>query len=114
MEGHVVKARARFIRMAPRKVRVVADAIRNKRVDEVEAILSFTPRRAVKPIVKVLHSALDAARKAGNFDLDNLMVREIYVDQGPTLKRGRPRARGVMARIFKRTSHITVVLGNEE
>lgn len=114
MEEHVVTAKARYIRMAPRKVRVVADTIRSKRVDEATAILTFTPRRAVKPVKKVLDSALDAAKRAGNFDLDNLVVREIFVDQGPTLKRGRPRARGMMTRIQKKTSHITVVLGEAE
>ncbi len=114
MEGNVVRARARWIRMAPRKVRVVVNAIRNKPVDQALAILDFIPRRAVLPVRKVLNSALAAARKDGRFDLDNLWVREIYVDQGPTLKRGLPRARGMMTRIHKRTSHITVVLGERD
>jgi len=114
MDEHVVKAKGRYVRMAPRKVRIIADTIRAKRVDEAGAILAFAPRRAVGPVKKVLESALDAARKAGNFDLEKLVVREIYVDQGPTLKRGRSRARGMMTQIQKKTSHITVVLGEAE
>jgi len=110
-EENVVMARGRWIRMAPRKVRVVADAIRNQRVDRALSTLNFIPRRAVRPVRKVLESAIAAAREAGTMDLDNLVVREIYVDQGPMLKRGLPRARGMMTRIHKHTSHITVVLG---
>ncbi len=111
MEGHVVKATARWVRMAPRKVRHVADVIRGKRVDEAGAILSFVQRRAVLPVKKVLNSAVDQARQAGNFDLDNLYVKEIYVDKGPSIKRTLSRARGMVNRIDKFTSHITVVLG---
>lgn len=113
MEGQVVRARAKWIRMSPRKVRVVVNAIRNKRVDEALAILDFIPRRAVRPVRKVLLAAVDAARQAKSFNMDNLVIREIYVDPGPSLKRGLPRARGMMTRILKRTSHITVVLGQE-
>jgi len=111
MEGHVVKATARWVRMAPRKVHHVADVIRGKRVDEAGAILSFVQRRAVLPVKKVLNSAVDQARQAGNFDLDNLYVKEIYVDKGPSIKRTLSRSRGMVNRIDKFTSHITVVLG---
>lgn len=114
MESKIVRARARWVRMAPRKVRVVADAIRNKPVDQAMAILDFIPRRAVTPVRKVLSSALAAARQEGTLDLDHLWVREIYVDQGPMLKRALPRARGMMTRIHKHTSHITVVLGERD
>jgi large subunit ribosomal protein L22 len=114
MDEHVVRAKGRYIRMAPRKVRTVADAIRGKRVDEATAILSFIPRRAVRPVKKVLLTAIDAAKKAGNFDLDNLIVKEIAVDRGPVLRRGLPRARGMTTRINKFTSHLTVVLGEVE
>ena len=114
MEEHVVRAKARYIRMAPRKVRVVANAIRGKRVDEANAVLSFIPRRAVRPVSKVLNTAIDAAKQAGNFDLDNLFVKEIFVDQGPALKRGLSRARGMVTKIHKFTSHVTVVLGELE
>ena len=114
MEGHVVKATARYIRMTPRKVRHIADAIRGKRVDEASAVLMFIPRRAVMPVKKVLMSAVDQAKQAGNFDLDNLYVKEIYVAKGPTLRRSLSRARGMVNRINKFTSHITVVLGERE
>lgn len=114
MEAKVVRARARWIRMAPRKVRVVANAIRGKPVDQAMAILDFIPRRAVQPIKKVLNSALAAARQDGSFNLDNLWIREVFVDQGPMLKRGLPRARGMVTRIHKYTSHITVVLGERD
>jgi large subunit ribosomal protein L22 len=114
MEEHVVRAKARWIRMSPRKVRLVADAIRGKRVDEATAALGFIERRAVRPVRKVLLSAVDAAKQAGNFDLDNLFVKEIFVDKGPNLRRGLPRARGMVTRINKFTSHVTVVLGERE
>jgi large subunit ribosomal protein L22 len=100
--------------MAPRKVRVIADAIRGRKVDEATAILSFIPRRAVKPVRKVLLSALDAAKKRGNFDVDELFVKAIFVDKGPVLRRGLARARGMTTRINKFTSHLTVVLGEKE
>lgn len=114
MDEHVVRAKARYIRMAPRKVRVVANAIRGKRVDEANAVLGFISRRAVRPVAKVLNTAIDAAKQAGNFDLDNLIVKEIFVDQGPCVKRGLSRARGMVTRIHKFTSHVTVVLGEQE
>jgi large subunit ribosomal protein L22 len=114
MEEHVVRAKALYIRMAPRKVRVVANAIRGKRVDVANAVLSFIPRRAVRPVTKVLNTAIYAAKQAGNFDLDNLFVKEIFVDQGPALKRGLARARGMVTKIHKFTSHVTVVLGELE
>ena len=114
MDEHVVKSVGRYIRMTPRKVRMVADTIRNKRVDEPVTILSFIQRRAMSPVKKVLAAAIDAAKNAGNFDLDRLMVKAIYVDQGPNQKRGKPRARGISMRINKFTSHLTVVLGEQE
>ena len=114
MDDRVVKAKGLYIRMAPRQVRTVADAIRGKRVEEATAILAFIPRRAVRPVRKVLLSAVDAAKTAGNFDLDNLFVKEVMVDKGPVLRRGLPRARGMVTRINKFTSHITVVLAERE
>lgn len=114
MEAKVVTARARWVRMAPRKVRVVADAIRNKPLEEALTILDFIPKRAVRPLRKVLNSALAAARQDKTMDPDYLWVREVYVDKGPTLKRALPRARGMVTRIRKHTSHITVVLGEKE
>jgi large subunit ribosomal protein L22 len=114
MDEHVVKATGRYIRQTPRKIGVVASAIRGKRVDQATAILSFIPRRAVRPVKKVLNSALDAAKKAGGFDLDSLIVKEIWVTKGPTLRRGLSRARGMVTRINKFTSHLTVVLGEKD
>ena len=114
MDDHVVRAKARYIRMAPRKVRVVANAIRGKRVDEATAVLAFIPRRAVRPVTKVLNAAIDAARQKGSFDMDNLYVKEIFVDQGPCLKRRLSRVRGMATPIHKFLSHVTVVLGELE
>nr|MBO2493724.1 50S ribosomal protein L22 [Clostridia bacterium] len=104
------RAIARYIRMSPRKVRAVIDLIRGKTVNEALAILANTPRAAAKPVMKVLKSAIANAENNMNMSQDNLYVAEIYADQGPTLKRIRPRARGMAYIIRKRTSHITVVL----
>lgn len=103
------KARARYIRIAPRKARLVVDLIRGKQADEAAAILKFTTRAASKAILKVLNSAVANARQAGARG-DGLKVAEAYVDEGPTLKRFRPRAMGRATRIRKRTSHITIVV----
>ena len=104
------KATAKYVRIAPRKVRVVMDLIRGKNVQDAFAILKFTPKVGAEAIEKVLKSAV--ANAENNFDMneDNLYVSEAYVDQGPTLKRIHPRARGQAFKILKRTSHITVVV----
>ncbi|HPZ90943.1 MAG: 50S ribosomal protein L22 [Firmicutes bacterium] len=109
-----VKASARYVRIAPRKVRIVVDLIRGKAVGEALAILRNTPRAASPLVEKVLKSAV--ANAEHNYDLkaDNLFVTKAYVDQGPTLKRYRPRARGMAARIHKKTSHITVMVGEKQ
>lgn len=104
------RAIARYIRMSPRKVRAVIDLIRGKTVNEALAILANTPRAATVPVMKVLKSAIANAENNMNMSQDNLYIAEIYADQGPTLKRIRPRARGMAYMIRKRTSHITVVL----
>jgi len=114
MEEHVVRAVARYIRMSPRKVRTVANAVRGKRVDEANAILGFAQRAAVEPLYKVINSAVASAKQAGNFDVDNLYVKEIFVDKGPVVKRGRHRSRGMVYRINKFMSHVTVVVGEKE
>jgi len=108
------RATARYVRMSPRKVRQVVDLIRNKDVDEALAILSMTPQAASSVIEKVVKSAMANAENNYDMDPDLLYVAECYVDQGPTLKRFRPRARGMADRIRKRTSHITVVLQEKE
>lgn len=104
------KAVARYIRISPVKVRDVINLIRGKNVNEALAILKFTPNRASVPVAKVVRSA--AANAGHNYEMneDDLFVFAAYVDQGPTLKRFRPRAYGRANVIRKRTSHITVVV----
>ena len=102
----------RFARVAPRKVRVVAQLIRGKPVDQAINILMFTNRGPAHLLKKLVVSAIANAedRSKGSVDTDNLVVKEVVVDQGPTLKRWRPRAMGRATRINKRTSHVKVVL----
>lgn len=104
------KARLSTLRSTPQKTRLVADLIRGKEVVEAENILRFTPRRAAKPILKLLQSA--KANAVNNHDMfeDTLFVSKIMVDEGPVLKRFLPRARGRADLLRKRTSHITIVL----
>lgn len=108
------KAVAKYIRVSPRKVRLAADLIRGKKVQEALAILKFTPRMSSEPVSKVLNSAIANAEHNLDMSTDDLFVKKIYVDQGPTLKRIMPRAMGRADRIRKRTSHITVVVGNKK
>ena len=105
-----VRATAKFGRMAPRKVRMVVAQIRNKSVDDARETLQFCERAAAEPVAKVLNSAIANAENNNNLRASNLVVAEAYVDEGPTLKRIRPRAKGSASRINKRTSHITVVV----
>lgn len=105
-----VRAQARFIRQSPLKVRRVLDLIRGLPVEEAEQVLNFTSRAAAEPIRKVLRSAVANAEHNHALDADELVVAEAYADEGPTLRRYRPRARGRATRIRKRTSHITVVV----
>ncbi|WP_390406517.1 50S ribosomal protein L22 [Lacticaseibacillus jixiensis] len=108
------KATAKTVRIAARKARLVVDLIRGRDVAEALAILEFTPRGASPIVEKVLKSAI--ANAEHNFDLDaqNLFVSEAYVNEGPTLKRFRPRAKGSASPINKRTSHVTVVVSEKE
>lgn len=105
---------ARTVRIAPRKARLVIDLIRGRSVAEALAILQFTPRAGSPIITKVLKSAV--ANAEHNFDLEtqNLFVSKAFVDEGPTLKRFRPRAKGSASAINKRTSHITVIVSEKE
>jgi len=105
-----VRAQAKYVRSAPRKARLVMDHIRGKRVDDARAILSHTPRHAAIDIAKLLESAV--ANAENNFELDpeNLLIARCFVDEGPTIKRFRPRAQGRATRINKRTSHMTITL----
>ena len=108
------RAVVRHIRMSPRKARQVVDLIRNKAVGEALTILQFTPRGASPVVEKLLKSAIANAENNYDMDVDSLYVAECFVDQGPTMKRIRPRARGMADRIRKRTSHITVILREKE
>ncbi|MEW5761932.1 MAG: 50S ribosomal protein L22 [Bacillota bacterium] len=106
------RAVARYIRIAPYKVRQVVDLIRGKQVDEALAILRFTPKRAARVVAKVIKSA--AANAEHNHDMlrDELVISQAYVDQGPTLKRWMPRAYGRANVRRRRTSHVTIVVSD--
>ncbi len=107
------KATATFVRIAPRKVQIVLDLIRGVDVEKAMAILKHTPKAACEVLEKVLKSAI-ANAEVKNMDTSKLYVAECYVNQGPTLKRIRPRAQGRAYVIRKRTSHITIVLKEAE
>jgi large subunit ribosomal protein L22 len=106
-------AKLRYLRIAPRKVRAIADLVRGKQVEEALATLRYTPKAAAKPVAKLIRSAIANAEQAsqGNLDVDRLFVRTIMVDQGPTLRRFIARAMGRATRLNKKTSHVTVELG---
>ena len=117
MEETLVKeARAtlKFARISSRKVKIVADLIRGKNVDEALAIMKFTPKASSEVLEKLLKSAIANAENNHDMKHENLYVAEIYANQGPTLKRIRPAAKGSAVRIRKRTSHITIVLKEKE
>jgi large subunit ribosomal protein L22 len=105
-----VRAQAKWVRMSARKARLVLDHIRGRTVPEARTILAFTPRAAATEIEKVLRSAVANAEANHGLDGDELVVETAYADEGPTLKRWRPRARGRVNRIRKRTCHVTLVL----
>ncbi len=107
-------ATAKYIRISARKVKVVIDLIRGKDVKEAEAILMYTPKAASEPTLKVLRSAMANAENNLDMDVENLYVAEVFANQGPTLRRYRPRSRGSASRIRKRTSHITIILDEKK
>ena len=111
-ENKVLEATAtlRFARISARKVKIVADLIRGKKVDEALAIVKFTPKASSEVLEKLLNSAIANAENNHGMNRGNLIVSEIYANQGPTLKRIRPAAKGSAVRIRKRTSHITIKL----
>ena len=108
------KATVKYVRIAPRKVKVVLDLIRNQPVDKAAAILKHTPKAACEVLEKLLGSARANAENNHSMDASRLYVAECYVCPGPTLKRFRPRAKGSATRILKRTSHITLTLREQE
>jgi large subunit ribosomal protein L22 len=114
VERPIVNARARYVRLAPRKARLIADQVRGLPIDDALALLRFSNRGAARDIRKLIESA--AANAEANHDLvaDDLLIKDIHVDEGPTLRRYRPRALGRATRINKRTSHIAVALTPED
>ena len=104
------RAQARYVRVTPMKARRVVDLIRGMQAGEAAAILRFAPQAAAEPVRKVLESAMANADDTDGVAADSLFVAQAYVDEGPTIKRFRPRAQGRAYRINKRTSHITVVV----
>jgi large subunit ribosomal protein L22 len=108
------RAQARYARVTPRKARRVVDLIRGLPAAQAQAVLQFAPQAASEPVGKVLDSAIANAEHNFELDPDSLWVSEAYVDEGPSLKRFRPRAQGRAYRINKRTSHITVVVESRQ
>ena len=108
-----VKARSRYVRISPQKVRLIVRAIKGKPVETGLGILKFMPQKAAGLVEKVVRSAAANADHNHGLDVDNLVINNLIVDQGPSLKRFRARARGRGARILKKTSHITVILAED-
>ena len=107
------KATLKFARISSRKVKIVADLIRGKDVDEALAIMKFTPKASSEVLEKLLKSAIANAENNNGMSVENLYVEECYANKGPTMKRIRPRAQGRAYRIEKRMSHITIVLNEK-
>ena len=110
MKPSEARAILRFARISSRKVKIVADLIRGKKVDEALSIIKFTPKASSEILEKLLKSAVANAENNHGMNRGNLVVSEIYANQGPTMKRIRPAAKGSAVRIRKRTSHITIVV----
>lgn len=108
------RAIAKYVRISPLKVNYIAKEIRGKNVDEALAILKFTPKKGAKELEKVLKSAIANAENNFDLDRDNLYVKEAYANDGPTMKRWRPRSKGRAYPILKRSSHIGVVVEERE
>ena len=108
-----VRAVGKYLRVSPYKVRLVADLVRGKMVEEALTILKFLPKKGGRLINKTLRSAVANAENRQTIDVDTLVIKTILVDEGPKLKRWRPRAMGRATRILKRTSHITMVLAEK-
>jgi large subunit ribosomal protein L22 len=108
------RATAKMVRVAPRKVRLVLDTVRGKAVNEAFAILKFLPNTSSEDVYKVLNSAVANAENNFSLDREDLIVKEAFANEGATLKRFRPRAKGSASPINKRTSHITIVVGEKE
>jgi len=107
------RAVAKFVRISPRKIRLVMDQVRGKQVGEALNMLSFAPQRGAGILKKLVNSAIANAEQNTGVDVDSLYIIRVYADEGPTLKRWRPRAQGRATSIRKRTSHLTVVLNEK-
>lgn len=105
-----VKAVAKYIRVSPRKIRLVVDEIRGKKVEEALNLLTFAPQKGARILRKLVNSALANAGQYPDIDVDSLFIKRVFADEGPTLKRFRPRAMGRATRIRKRSCHLTVIL----
>lgn len=105
-----VKAKIKLIRITPRKMRIVANELRGKDVQKAVDFLTFCKKRAARPFLKLIKSAIANADQKGGIDIDNLYVKELLVDAGPTMKRWMPRARGMATQILKRTSSVSLML----
>jgi large subunit ribosomal protein L22 len=104
------RAVARYIRISPRKVRLIMDEVRGKKVGDALNMLTFAPQKGASVLKKLIHSAVANAEQTTNVDVDQLYIKRVFADEGPTLKRFRPRALGRATRIRKRSSHLTVIL----
>ena len=107
------RAVAKYVRISPRKIRLVMDQVRGKQVGEALNMLSFAPQRGARILKKLVNSAIANAEQNTGVDVDSLYIMRVYADEGPTLKRWRPRAQGRATSIRKRTSHLTVVLNEK-
>ncbi|MBW2061662.1 MAG: 50S ribosomal protein L22 [Deltaproteobacteria bacterium] len=107
-----MEARAviKYVHIAPRKLRIVAENIKGQSVENAMTLLKFTPKKAAGILLKALNSALANAEQSQQIDVDTLYVKKVHIDDGPVAKRWRPRAMGRATRILKRTSHVTIVL----
>ena len=108
------KAHLRYVRISPRKVKIVCDLIRGKSLAQATAILMTTPKAASEPLIKLLNSAAANAENNHSMDPEKLYVSEVFANPGPIIKRIRPRAQGRAFRINKRTSHVTLVVAEKE
>ena len=108
------KAQAKYVRVSPRKARIVVDTVRGKSVEAAREILMFTDRAIAEDVLKVLNSAVANAEHQYHVRAEQLTIKSAFVDEGPTLKRIRPRAKGSASRIRKRTSHITIIVATRE
>jgi len=109
-----VRAVEKYIRISPKKARPIADIVRGQNAKQALVTLNFTPKKGAKIIAKAVKSAVANAEHNYNAEKDNLYIKSITIDSGPSLKRFRPRSRGMVSHILKRTSHVTVVISDEK